>query len=88
MTDFKLALDVTDASNPVFTVSGTGGAQLVALDSVKVKVSAGTISVSGAERVAVYTTSGTLVSTSATTTVPSGLYIVKAGSKAHKVAVK
>lgn len=88
VTDFKLALDVTDASNPVFTVSGTGGAQLVALDSVKVKVSAGTISVSGAERVAVYTTSGTLVSTAATTTVPSGLYIVKAGSKVHKVAVK
>lgn len=88
ITDFKLSLDVTNAEEPVFTVTGLSGAGLVASDAAKVKVQGGTISVAGAENVAVYTTAGTLVSKAASSTVASGLYIVVADGKVQKVAVK
>jgi len=54
----------------------------------KILLSAGRIDVIGAEEVAVYDLNGSLVSTSATSHVTPGVYVVKAGKSASKVIVK
>ena len=54
----------------------------------KILLSAGRIDVIGAEEVAVYDLNGSLVSTSATSHVAPGVYVVKAGKSASKVIVK
>lgn len=56
-------------------------------DAVKVSVTAGTITVTGAKRVAIYNTAGALVSRNAATMLPAGVYIVVADGKSYKVIV-
>jgi hypothetical protein len=56
-------------------------------DAVKVSATAGTITVTGAKRVAIYNTAGALVSRNAATRLPAGVYIVVADGKSHKVIV-
>jgi hypothetical protein len=46
------------------------------------------IVVTGANNIAVYTTTGQLVSTKSVSTLPAGIYVVKADNKTAKVAVK
>ena len=57
-------------------------------DGVKLNVAGGTISVGGVRNVAIYNTAGALVSTSATTHLPAGLYIVVADGECHKVVIR
>lgn len=58
-------------------------------DDVKVVGGNGVITVSGADRIAVYTTSGALVSENiSNVNVPGGIYIVKADNKVIKIVVK
>lgn len=64
------------------SVAGVAGAE------VRVAGGCGEINVSGTDDVAVYTVGGALVSREADSKVPAGLYIVKAGGKVCKVAVK
>ena len=51
-------------------------------------VSKGHIEVANAKSVAIYDMNGRVVSTSAATDVPAGIYVVKAGDTAYKVMVK
>lgn len=88
LTNCMFILDVYDPENPALLVTGTTGAEKVAKDGVKVMVSTGTISVAGAEGVAIYNAAGALISTSAKANVPAGLYIVKAGKTVQKVVVR
>lgn len=57
-------------------------------DAVKVSVSAGSISVTGAKRVAIYNMAGALVSTGNDVRLPAGIYVVIADGIMHKVAVR
>lgn len=61
-----------------------------AIDTADVEIytNAGEIIVEGAQKVAVYTVGGSLVSTSARTKVASGIYIVRADNQVKKVIVK
>ncbi len=61
-----------------------------AIDTADVEIytNAGEILVEGAQKVAVYTVGGSLVSTSARTKVASGIYIVRADNQVKKVIVK
>ena len=60
----------------------------ISVNSAQVSTSDGMIVVNGANNIQVYTTSGSLVSTSSVTSVEPGYYIVVANGVAHKVAVK
>lgn len=75
-----------------WTVKAATGktSSVVGLDAAGVVIAAanGEIVVEGAQSVAVYTTSGALVSTDARTRVAAGLYIVRADNVVKKVIVK
>lgn len=64
------------------------GVEMLGSDGVKLSVEGGTINVTGARSVAIYNAAGALVSNSATTHLPAGLYIVVADDKCHKVVVR
>ena len=64
------------------------GVKMVENNGVKLSVADGTISVAGARNVAIYNAAGALVSNSATTHLPAGLYIVVADGKCHKVVIR
>lgn len=55
---------------------------------VGIEVVDGTLSVTGASRVAVYSINGELVSSAAVSVLPQGLYIVRADSVVRKIAVR
>lgn len=57
-------------------------------DKPVIETAGGTITVSGARNVAVYSLSGVRVATGATATLPAGLYIVRADGHTAKVLVK
>ncbi len=57
-------------------------------DAVKIRVSEGTLTVSGARRVAIYNMAGALVGTGANVHLPAGVYIVIADGQMRKVAVR
>ena len=59
-----------------------------ALPQPKIRGEKGSIAVDGASNVAVYSITGALVSTSAQSNVPTGIYIVKADNKVAKVIVR
>lgn len=66
------------------------GVQKTPTESEKIVISTnnGEINVIGADNVAVYSLNGTLVSNKANTSVPAGIYVVKADDKVAKVIVK
>lgn len=66
----------------------TSGVNNVDAAGVKISANAGEIVVEGAQKVAVYTVGGALVSTDARTKVARGLYIVRADNQVKKVIVK
>ena len=66
----------------------TSGVDNVDVAGVKISANAGEIVVEGAQKVAVYTVGGALVSTDARTKVARGLYIVRADNQVKKVIVK
>lgn len=76
---FLLQLDEPLVTTGIKTVNQTGAT---------VTAGPGTISVSGAKQVAVYSIGGALVSRSAETSVPSGVYIVRTDGQTQKVTVK
>lgn len=56
-------------------------------EDITITAAAGTITVTGARRVAVYDTTGRLVATTPVATLPSGLYIIVADNVTRKVAL-
>ncbi len=70
------------------TSYSTSGVNAVNASDVKISANAGEIVVEGAQKVAVYTVGGALLSTDARTEVAKGLYIVRAGNQVKKVIVK
>lgn len=56
-------------------------------DGMNINVTAGTISVKGASRVAVYNMAGALVGKGNEVQLPAGIYVVIADGQARKVAV-
>ena len=72
-----------------FSLEENGSVQSVADDSVSIAGGDGEIIVNGCDDVTVYTLGGSLVSDGqVNVNVPAGFYIVKAGGKVAKVAVK
>ncbi len=70
------------------TSYSTSGVNTVNASDVKISANAGEIVVEGAQKVAVYTVGGALLSTDARTKVAKGLYIVRADNQVKKVIVK
>ena len=66
----------------------TSGVTGVGAENATIAAADGEIVVEGAKNVAVYTTSGALVSTDARTNVAAGIYIVRADNVVKKVVVK
>ena len=60
----------------------------IADDHVGIGVASGVLTVTGAKRIKVYNAAGALVSTSAITRLPAGVYIVVADAKCQKVLVR
>lgn len=77
---------IIELENSLLDLSGVEGIE--AGTSVQISVVSGTIEVAGASDVAVYDVNGRLVSTSASTSVQPGLYVVRADGKASKVLVQ
>lgn len=89
-TDITLTVEFTDGT-PSLKVTGTGDTSSVeSIDNEGVKIVAGkgTITVSGATNVEVYTAGGALVSREAESHVAAGLYIVRTDNKVAKVIVR
>ncbi len=72
----------------VLAEEATSGIADVDAAGVKISAEAGEIVVEGAQKVAVYTAGGALVSTDARTKAARGLYIVRADNQVKKVIVK
>lgn len=70
------------------TSYSTSGVNAVNASDVKISANGGEIVVEGAQKVAVYTVGGALLSTDARTKVAKGLYIVRADNQVKKVIVK
>lgn len=78
-----------DINTGNFSLEENGSVQSVADDSVSIAGGDGEIIVNGCDDVTVYTLGGSLVSDGqVNVNVPAGFYIVKAGGKVAKVAVK
>ena len=89
-TDITLTVEFTDGT-PSLKVTGTGDTSSVeSIDNEGVKIVAGkgTITVSGATNVEVYTAGGALVSRESESHVAAGLYIVRTDNKVAKVIVR
>ena len=65
--------------------TGIGG---IGTDAVKINVAGGSLSVSGANRVAVYNMTGALVGTGSAVSLPAGVYVVVADGLMRKVIVR
>ena len=78
-----------DINTGNFSLEENGSVQSVADDNVSIAGGDGEIIVNGCDDVTVYTLGGSLVSDGqVNVNVPAGFYIVKAGGKVAKVAVK
>lgn len=89
-TDITLTVEFTDGT-PSLKVTGTGdtsGVESIDNEGVKIVAGKGTITVSGATNVEVYTAGGALVSREAESHVAAGLYIVRTDNKVAKVIVR
>ena len=89
-TDITLTVEFTDGT-PSLKVTGTGdtsGVESIDNECVKIVAGKGTITVSGATNVEVYTAGGALVSREAESHVAAGLYIVRTDNKVAKVIVR
>ena len=89
-TDITLTVAFSNGT-PSLKVTGTedtSGVESIDNEGVKIVAGKGTITVSGATNVEVYTAGGALVSREAESHVAAGLYIVRTDNKVAKVIVR